>query len=130
MHIVILPDSDILYIIAPGLRREMSANNGSYLYTEAGYYANLAGTLYYLYAVFGILIICMFLAIIINTYLFEKRTKVESASSAVQKSNNTTSRTGPRNSSADVFASLDTNSRTIEAANTSQKTVIRVLEMV
>ncbi|GFH43924.1 predicted protein [Chaetoceros tenuissimus] len=93
-------------------------DNGSYLYTEAGYYANLKATLYYVYAVFGILIMCM-LVIIINTYLFEKRIKVESASSTVQEGNNTTSRTGPRNSNP---ASLDTNSRTIEAANTSQET--------
>ncbi|GFH43802.1 hypothetical protein CTEN210_00275 [Chaetoceros tenuissimus] len=86
-------------------------DNGSFLYTEKGFDVNNASTLYYVYAVFGILIICMF-AIIINTFIFEKSMRVHSTSSAVQDSNATTS--------PNVSASQDTNSRTIEAANTSQ----------
>ncbi|GFH43801.1 predicted protein [Chaetoceros tenuissimus] len=86
-------------------------DNGSFLYTEAGYNTNNAVTLYTVCAVFGLLIICM-LAIIINTYRFERSMRVNSTSSAVQDSNATTS--------PNVSASQDTNSRAIDAANTSQ----------
>ena len=93
-------------------------DNGSSLYTEAGYNVLNLVTLYYMGVVFGLLILCM-LAIIINTYFFERRMKVRRTSSEVQESNTTSSRTGQGNNSAKASASLDTNSRTIEA-NTSK----------